>query len=169
MRAGFQVKDPRKKPRMTSQGRNRNHLCSLLVLTLLLVATGCKSGPEPVAEPVPGWVASIPKDHTHYYALGVSGPTPRVTDAWDQAIRRARAELGRVIISHISSRDTIISTSSGQYVREIVKILSDTELNYTEVVERWADRRGVYGPPEHFYVLVRIEKGRAKSALRRIK
>lgn len=168
MRAGFQVKDPHKKRRMTSQGRNRNHLCSLL-LALLLVATGCKSGPEPVAEPIPAWLKSIPEDETHYYAIGVSGPTPRATDAWDQAIRRARAELGRVIISHISSRGTIISTSSGQYVREIVNILSDAELNYTEVVGRWADRRGVYGPPEDFYVLVRIEKGRAKSVLRGIK
>lgn len=103
MRAGFQGKGPRKKRRMTSQGRNRNHLCSLLVLTLLLVATGCKSVPELVAEPVPGWLKSTPKDETHYYAIGVSGLTPRIADAWDQAIRRARAELGRMIISHISS------------------------------------------------------------------
>jgi hypothetical protein len=130
---------------------------------------GCESGPEPVVETVPGWVESIPRDETHYYAIGVSGPTPRITDAWDQAIRRARAELGRLIISHVTSQDSIISTSSGQYVRQVIETLSDSELNYTEVIERWADRSGVYGPPEHFYVLVRIEKGTAKSVLRGIK
>ena len=84
-------------------------------------------------------------------------------------IRRARAELGRVMISHVTSKDTIISTSSGEYVKEIVKILSDTQLNYTEVIERWADRSGVYGPPGHFYVLLRIEKRRAESVLESIK
>ena len=89
--------------------------------------------------------------------------------AWDQAIERARAELGRMVISHISSRGTIISSSSGEYVREIVKILSDTELNYTEVIGRWSDRSGAYGPLDHFYVLVRMEKGRAESVLRSIK
>ena len=62
------------------------------------------------------------------------------------------------MISHVTSKDTIISTSSGEYVEEIVKILSDTELNYTELIERWGDRSGVCGPPPHFYVLVRIEK-----------
>jgi len=88
---------------------------------------------------------------------------------WDQAIRRARAELGRVIISHVSSQDSIISTSSGEYVRQIIETLSDTELSYTEVIERWADRSGAYGHPEHYYVLVRIEKGKAESVLRSVK
>jgi len=138
-------------------------------LILLLVGMGCQTGPAPIVDTPPGWLETIPQDDTSYYAIGVSGPTPRVSDAWDQAIKRARAELGRMIISQISSKGTIISSSSGEYVREIVKILSDTELNYTEVVGRWADRSGVYGPPEHFYVLVRMEKARAESVLRSIK
>jgi hypothetical protein len=146
----------------------RNLLCST-TFVLLLVGMGCQSGPAPIADKPPGWLETIPQDDTCYYAIGVSGPTPRVADAWDQAIKRARAELGRMIISQISSRGTIISSSSGEYVREIVKILSDTELNYTEVIGRWADRSGAYGPPEHFYVLVRMEKGRAESVLRSIK
>ena len=54
-------------------------------------------------------------------------------------------------------------------VRETVRILSDTELNYTEVIERWADRSPIYGSPEHFYVLARMEKRRTESVLRRIK
>ena len=152
--------------------RQKRNLCLLLnvgILALLLTRMDCKSGPEPVVETTPGWVESIPKDKSHYYAIGVSDPTRRVPDAWDQAIRRARAELGRLIISHVTSQDSIISTSSGEYARQIVKIFSATELNYTEVIERWADRFDVYGPPEHFYVLVRIEKGRAESALRSIK
>ena len=154
---------------MIRQKRNLCYLLNLVVLALLLTSKGCQSGPEPVTGTVPGWLESIPKDDSHYYAVGVSGPTPRVSDAWDQAIKRARAELGRLMISQISSKGTIISSSSGEYVTEIVKILSDTELNYTEVIERWADRSGVYGPPEHFYVLVRMEKRRAESVLRRIK
>ena len=146
----------------------RNLLCGT-TLILLLVGLGCQTGPAPIAEIPPGWLETIPHDDTYYYAIGVSGPTPRVSDAWDQAIKRARAELGRMIISQISSRGTIISSSSGEYVREIVKILSDTELNYTEVTGRCADRSGAYGPSEHFYVLVRMEKGRAESILRSIK
>ena len=154
---------------MIRQKRNLCHLVNLGVLILLLTSMGCQSGPEPVTGTVPGWLEAIPIDESHYYAIGISGPTPRISDAWDQAIKRARAELGRVMISQISSKGTIISSSSGEYVKEIVKILSDTELNYTEVIERWADRSGVYGPPEHFYVLVRMEKRTAESVLRRIK
>ena len=154
---------------MNRQKRYLWHLLNLGILAVLLTGMGCQSGPKPVGGTPPGWLESIPKDETHYYAIGVSGPTPRVSDAWDQAIRRARAELGRVMISQVSSKGTIISSSSGEYVREIVKILSDTELNYTEVVERWSDRSGIYGPPEHFYVLVRIGKSRAESVLRGIK
>lgn len=154
--------------------RQKGNLCHLLkfiilILTLLLTGMGCKSGPEPATETVPGWVESIPKDKSYYYAIGISGPTPKITDAWDQAIRRARAELGRVIISHVSSQDSIISSSSGEYVRQIIETLSDTELSYTEVIERWADRSGAYGPPEHYYVLVRIGKGKAESVLRNVK
>jgi hypothetical protein len=51
MRAGFQAKDPRQKRQMTGRERNRSHLRSLVILAPLLVVTGCKSGPEPVAEP----------------------------------------------------------------------------------------------------------------------
>ena len=122
-----------------------------------------------MVEPVPGWLKSIPKDEKYYYAIGISGPTRRATDTWDQAIKRARAELGRLIVSHITSHNTIISTTHGEYVRELVEILSDTELNYTEVIGRWVDRSGVYGPADHCYVLVRIEKRVAESVLRRIK
>ena len=152
--------------------RQKKKLCHLLIfaiLTFLPACTGGQPAPEPVIEASPGWLESIPKDQTYYYAVGISGPTPRVADAWDQAIRRARAELGRVIISHVTSKDTIISTSNGKYVTQIVKILSDSELNYTEVIERWADKSGLYGPPGHFYVLVRMEKVRAESVLRSIK
>ncbi len=154
---------------MVRQKRNLRHLLNFGILTLFLTGIGCQSGPEPVLETVPGWLESIPIDENHYYAIGISGPIPRVSDAWDQAIKRARAELGRSIISQITSKGTIISSSSGQYVEEIIKILSDTELNYTEVIERLADRCGIYGPPEHFYVLVRMEKGRAEAVLRSIK
>ena len=139
---------------------------SLFGILVLLLSTGsCRSAPEPA----PGWLESIPQDKDHYYAVGISGPTPKISDSWDQAIKRARAELGRMIISHVRSDDISISTSSGQYVKEIVSILSDAELNYTEVTERWVDRSGVYGPHDHFYVLIRIEKRRAESVLKRVR
>jgi hypothetical protein len=152
--------------------RQKKKLCHLLIfgiLTFLPACMGCQSAPEPVIEASPGWLASIPQDETYFYAIGISGPTPRVADAWDQAIRRARAELGRLIISQVSSQGMIISSTSGEYVREIVEILSDSELNYTEVIERWFDRSGSYGPPEHYYVLVRMQKRMAKSVLKSIK
>jgi len=155
--------------RMSIQNRILSTLFKSIMLSILMTIMCCQSAPEPVHESPPGWLSSLPQDDTHYYATGISGPTPRISNAWDQAIRRARAELGRLIISHISSKGTIISSSSGEYVREIVKILSDTELNYTEVIERWADRSGVYGPPGHFYVLVRMEKRTAESVLKSIK
>lgn len=135
------------------------------ILALLMAASGCGSTPEPA----PGWLDSIPQDKNYYYAVGISGPTPRISNAWDQAIKRARAELGRMIVSHVRSDDISVTTSSGQYVKEIVSILSDAELNYTEVIERWVDRSGVYGPRNHFYVLIRIEKRRAESVLKRVR
>jgi hypothetical protein len=152
-----------------SRRKNPLNFFQVVIPLLTLMVLGCQSAPEPIKEAPPGWLESIPNDKAYYYAIGVSGPTPRVSDAWDQAIERARAELGRMIISQISSRGTIISSSSGEYVREIVKILSDTELNYTEVIGRWADRCGAYGPSQHFYVLVRMEKARAESLLQGIR
>lgn len=154
---------------MIRKKRNLRCLFNLCILTLLLAGMGCRSGPKLVVEPVPGWLKSIPTDEKYYYAIGISGPTRRATDTWDQAIKRARAELGRLIVSHITSHNTIISTTHGEYVRELVEILSDTELNYTEVIGRWVDRSGVYGAADHYYVLVRMEKRRAESVLRRIK
>jgi len=74
-----------------------------------------------------------------------------------------------MIISHVRSDDISVSTSRGQYVKEIVNILSDAELNYTEVTERWVDGSGVYGPRDHFYVLIRIEKRIAESVLKRVR
>ena len=135
------------------------------ILALLMAASGCGSTPEPA----PGWLDSIPQDGDYYYAVGISGPTPRISNAWDQAIKRARAELGRMIVSHVRSDDISVTTSSGQYVKDIISILSDAELNYTEVIERWVDRSGVYGPRNHFYVLIRMEKRRAESVLKTVR
>ena len=153
---------------MTEQKRHPLYLASL-VLALFLISMGCQSGPPRVTKTCPGWVESIPRDDTYFYARGISGPTPRAADAWAQAIKRARVGLALTIISHITVKDTIISSSSGEYVEEIARILSDTELNYTEVIEMWFDRYGVCGPKEHVYVLVRMEKNKAESILKNIK
>ncbi len=141
-------------------------ICGLFVLPFFLTHTGCKSTPDPKAEKVPGWLNSLPRDDKYFYAVGISGQTRQIKDAWDQAIQRARAELGKTIITHVTSKDLIISTTSGEYSIQLIDTLSDTELNLTEVVERWYDRSGSYGPPNHYYVLVRLEKKRAESILK---
>ena len=82
---------------------------------------------------------------------------------------RARAELGKTIITHITSHDLIISTTSGEYSAQLIEALSDAELNFTEVIERWYDRNGIYGLPDFYYVLVRLEKKRAEMLLRSLK
>ena len=149
--------------------KKNTYLLLTIGILLLILFLSCSTSPEPVVESIPEWVESIPQDNAYYFALGVSGPLPRANEAWEQAIRRARAELGRLIISHVSSSDAIIASSRGEYVQQIVEILSDTELNYTEVIERWFDKSGAYGFREHYYVLVRMEKKTAKTILRSIK
>lgn len=137
----------------------------LSCIAVLALAAGCASSPKKT-EPVPGWLSSPPSDDKYFYAVGISGQTRNVKDAWVQSANRARAELGRTIVSHVSSRDMVISTSKSEYSRQFIEILSDTELNYTEIIKRWYDRYGSYGPPHHYYVLVRMEKKTAATVLR---
>jgi hypothetical protein len=131
--------------------------------------TACASTPVCEKEPVPEWLHSLPVDDTYFYAVGISGRTRNVKDAWDQAANRARAELGRTIISHVTSTDLIISTTRGEYARQLIDILSDTELNYTEIIKRWFDACGSYWPSNHYYVLMRMEKKSAAAVLRGVK
>ena len=143
-------------------------LC-ILILPLSLTHIGCRSGPDRLAKNIPGWLHSIPDDNQYYYAVGISGRTRKIKDAWDQAILRARAELGRTIITHVASTDLIISTTSGEYSKQIIDALSDTELSFTQVIERWYDKYGIYGPSNHYYVLIRLEKKRAEKILKRLR
>ena len=137
--------------------------CCLIVF---LLAFGCASTQTCDAKKVPAWLSSTPLDDTYFYAIGISGSTRNVNDAWIQAGNRGRAELGRIIFSHVSSQDTIINTTRGQYSSQLIDILSDTELNYTEIIERWYDACGDYGPPRYYYVLVRMDKKTASAVLR---
>ena len=141
----------------------------IFILSLSLITVGCITTPEPEKKNAPQWVNSIPHDEKYFYAVGISGPTRNVKDAWNQAIMRARAELGKTIITHITSHDLIISTTSGEYSAQRIEALSDAELNFTEVIERWYDRNGIYGLPDFYYVLVRLEKKRAEMLLRSLK
>ncbi len=138
-------------------------------LCLSLITISCVTTPEPEKKSAPKWVNSVPLDEKYFYAVGISGPTRNIKDAWNQAIQRARAELGKTIITHITSHDLIISTTDGEYSSQLIEALSDTELNFTEVIERWYDRNGIYGLPEFYYVLVRLERKRAEMLLRRLK
>ena len=139
------------------------------MVLILCLFTGCATTPECRKQSVPQWLQTMPVDETYFYGIGVSGRTRKVQDAWSQAANRARAELGRTIVSHVSSNDLIISTSRGEYSRQLIDILSDTELNYTEIIERWFDQCGSYGPPDHYYVLIRMKKTAAAAVLRKLK
>ncbi len=141
----------------------------IFILCISIITTSCITAPEPENKNAPQWVNSVPHDETYFYAVGISGPTRNIKDAWNQAIQRARAELGKTIITHITSHDLIITTTDGEYSSQLIEALSDTELNFTEVIERWYDRNGIYGLPDFYYVLVRLEKKRAEILLRGLK
>ena len=141
----------------------------IIFLYLSFITSGCITTPEPEKISAPQWINSVPLDENYFYAVGISGPTRNIKDAWNQAIMRARAELGKIIITHITSHDLLISTTRGEYSAQLIEALSDTELNFTEVIERWYDRNGIYGLPDFYYVLVRLEKKRAEMLLRSLK
>ena len=141
----------------------------LPIFLFVFIAMGCKTSPKPKTSDIPSWLNAIPDDPQYFYAVGISGQTRKVTDAWNQAIQRARAELGKTIITHVSSHDLVITSNRGEYSKQLLEVLSDTELNFTEVIERWFDPIGSYGPPNHYYVLVRLEKKRAEMILKSLK
>jgi hypothetical protein len=124
-----------------------------------LITVGCITTPEPEKKSAPQWVNSVTLDEKYFYAVGISGPTRNIKDAWNQAIMRARAELGKTIITHITSHDLIISTTRGEYSAQLIEA----------VIERWFDRNGSYGLSGYYYVLVRLEKKRAEMLLRGLK
>ena len=139
-----------------------------LVACIVSVLVGC-AGSAPKGTDAPVWLNKVPDSDRYFYAVGVSGMTRNTHDAWNQAANRGRAELGRTIVAHVSSKDLIIATTRSEYARQVIDILSDTELNYTEVIERWYDRNGSFGPPKHFYVLVRLERKQAETILKNLK
>ncbi|MGD2272981.1 MAG: LPP20 family lipoprotein [Desulfobacterales bacterium] len=150
-------------------GPRHNLVIRLMVLLLIVSFIACASPSKSRKGAVPGWLNVMPTDDQYFYALGVSGRTRKVKDAWAQAILRARAELGKTVITHVTSQDLVIATNRGEYTRQVIEALSDAELNFTEVIERWFDRTGDYGPPNHYYVLVRLEKKRAELILKDLK
>ena len=109
----------------------------IVILCLSLITAGCITTPEPEKKSAPQWVNSVTLDENYFYAVGISGPTRNIKDAWNQAIMRARAELGKTIITHITSHVLIISTTCGKYSAQFFVSLSDTELNFTEVINSW--------------------------------
>ena len=150
-------------------GKTRQALQIGCCIIVILLTLGCASTPKCDSKEVPDWLTSTPHDDTYFYAVGISGRTRNINDAWIQAGNRGRAELGRIIFSHVSSQDMSINTSRGQYSSQLIDILSDTELNYTEIIERWYDPCGDNGPPHYYYVLVRLEKKMASVILRNLK
>ena len=138
----------------------------LIVITLFTSCYYGKSAGRPALS-VPEWVNNPPINERYYYAVGRSGPLIPVNDAWEQAKERGRAEIGRYIVSHIKSSFTSIQSTGGDYEDEIVETLSDTKLNYTEVVSQWHDVDGINGNKNHFYVLIRIERSKADELIRR--
>ena len=147
-------------------GHNRHIIQIRCCILVILLAFGCASTPTCDSKEVPDWLTSTHHDDTYFYAVGISGQTRNINDAWIQAGNRGRAEIGRIIFSHVSSQDMIVNTSRGQYSSQLIDILSDTELNYTEIIERWYDPCGDNGPPHYYYVLVRMNKKTAAAVLK---
>jgi hypothetical protein len=140
----------------------------ILFLCTLALATGCHPLTAGDGQPVPDWLNRTPDDDRHFYAVGMSGKTRSVKDAWNQAAQRGRAELGKIIVTRVASRDLVISTNRGEYSRQVIEALSDTELHFTEVIARWYDASGRYGPAKYYYVLVRMRREDAEELLRRL-
>jgi hypothetical protein len=141
----------------------------ILFALMIVSASGCKTSPDTNPVPVPEWLTTTPYDDHYFYAVGVSGQTRSIKDAWNQAAQRARAELGKTIITQVASKDLVISTNESDYSRQVIEAMSDTELHFTEIIGRWNDKVGEYGPPNHYYVLVRMEKKQAEKLLKRIR
>lgn len=139
-------------------------LYTLLILLASGSLTGCATSPQATSTEVPGWLDSIPTDDRYFYAVGISGQRRNVKDAWNQAAHRARAELGKTIITQVSSKDLVITTHRTEYSKQVIEAISDTELRFTEIVARWYDPNG-----EYYYVLVRMDKKEAKKLLKRVK
>lgn len=141
----------------------------MLVCGCLAMAAGCHSHGAGSADRIPQWLNATPDDDRYYYAVGISGKTRSVKDAWNQAAQRGRAELGKIIVTRVASRDLVISTNRSEYSRQVIETLSDTELQFTEVIARWYDADGIYGPAAHYYVLVRMKRTDAEAVLRKMR
>ena len=140
----------------------------MLVYGCLALAAGCHQQRSGAGDRIPDWLSSTPEDDRYYYAVGISGKTRSVKDAWNQAAQRGRAELGKTIVIRVASKDLVISTNQSEYSRQVIEALSDTELHFTEVIARWFDAGGMYGPPAHYYVLVRMKRADAEAILRKM-
>ena len=141
----------------------------VIVLGIIALAAGCHHKTAWSDQPVPDWLSSTPADDRYLYAVGISGKTRSVKDAWNQATQRGRAELGKIIVTRVASKDLVISTNRSDYSRQVIEALSDTELHFTEAIARWYDANGTYGPPEMYYVLVRMDRQDAENVLRTVR
>ncbi|MBT8375143.1 MAG: hypothetical protein KJN80_09565, partial [Deltaproteobacteria bacterium] len=54
-------------------------------LCLSLLPVSCVNTPESEKKSAPEWVNSVPLDEKYFYAVGISGPTRNIKDAWNQA------------------------------------------------------------------------------------
>ncbi len=146
--------------------KQRVWIWRVLILCTVGLATGCHQQTAGTGQQIPDWLNTAPSDDRYYYAVGMSGKTRSAKDAWNQAAQRGRAELGKTIITRIASKDLVISTNRSEYSRQVIEALSDTELHFTEVIARWYDAGGMYGPPKYYYVLVRMGREDAERILR---
>ena len=150
-------------------GKQRVWMGPILLFFTLALAAGCHQQTAGNTEPVPDWLNSAPEDDRYIYAVGISGQTRSAKDAWNQAAHRGRAELGKIIVTRVASKDLIITTNRSEYSRQVIEALSDTELHFTEVTSRWYDASGKYGPPKTYYVLVRMKRKDAEAILRKVR
>jgi len=150
-------------------GKPRGWMWLAKVWCTVALAAGCHPQTAGTGHQIPDWLNRSPDDDRYVYAVGMSGKTRSARDAWNQAAQRGRAELGKMIITRVASKDLVISTNRSEYSRQVIEALSDTELHFTEVIARWYDESGIYGPVQYYYVLVRMKREDAEAVLRKIR
>jgi hypothetical protein len=99
-------------------------------------------------------------------------------DSKEQALEKARVELARSIQINVKSLFVNVETSSksaftgnettDEYTMEVSESVSDVALSGSQAVAFWFDAKGVVGPAETTYALIRLSKSTLVEQLQKV-